>query len=150
MRRMMNRVGDLAPNGRRGMATLNELLAERYPNKVPLESDLERDFLKLVIKRFRLPTPVHQHPVRVGPGTFYRIDFAYPELMIGIEVDGYAYHLDPPTFQHDRTRASGLASRGWLMLFFTSDDVTEQSAETAALVRDTIDGRSRGLLRGGF
>jgi hypothetical protein len=48
-----------------------------------------------------LPPPVHQHRVRVE-GRTRRLDLAYPELMIAIEYDGWAYHSQRSAFDADR------------------------------------------------
>ena len=79
-----------ARRGRVGAGVLRSVLdgwtlGERPPDSV-LEAVMAR-----VLQRHGLPVPRFQHVVR-GAGFRYRVDFAYPELRIVIEVDGWRYH----------------------------------------------------------
>jgi very-short-patch-repair endonuclease len=69
-----------------------------------------------------LPEPVLQHPVSVG-NCRYRIDLAYPEFKIAIEIDGWEYHSSRSAFDDDRSRANDLVVAGWQVLRFTSSMV---------------------------
>jgi hypothetical protein len=62
-----------------------------------------------------LPAPVHEYRVNLA-GHRYRIGFAYPDLMIAIELDGRGHELQ---FDEDPVRANRLAVGGWLVLRFT-------------------------------
>ena len=77
MERVLERAGEHHP-GRRVLAPLVEA---RVAGRRPTESELEDDLLS-VIRRFGLPEPVPQYPYRGR-----RIDFAYPELVLGIEAN---------------------------------------------------------------
>jgi hypothetical protein len=63
-----------------GATRFRDLLRPFSAGQRPTESELEDDFLDLVIRRYNLPMPIRQHPV--GRRS---IDFAYPELIFGIE-----------------------------------------------------------------
>jgi hypothetical protein len=92
------------------------------------------------IRRARLPAPVQQHRVAVDGTTRY-LDFAYPDLLIGIEFDGFAEHgRIRSTFDDDRVRRNGLTLAGWMMLHVTSA-MTE--AEIVAWVARALALRSR-------
>ena len=78
-----------------------------------------------------LPEPVQQHPVSVG-GRQYRIDLAYPEHKVAIEIDGWEYHRSRSAFDDDRTRANDLVVAGWHVLRFTSGTTDAQAAATVA------------------
>ena len=56
----------------------------------------------------------------------YRIDFAYPEQMVAIEADGWAYHSDRISWSADQVRANVLTVRGWRVLRFTEHDVSHR------------------------
>lgn len=103
---------------RRGVAILRRLLNDR--EKGATESELERRFLRLLLKA-RLREPDRQH--RVGTR---RIDFAYVEERVAIELDGFAGHSRKQTFEDDRQRHNALVLEGWLVLRFTWDDVTKR------------------------
>jgi hypothetical protein len=57
--------------------------------------------------------------VRIGR-RMVRLDFAYPQLQIAIEYDGWQGHRTRLTFDSDRARDSEPEIRGWLVLRFTS------------------------------
>jgi hypothetical protein len=81
-------IGERAP-GRAGVRTLRKTL-ESYRH-APLESPLERRFLKL-LRAAGVPEPEVQHEIHAHGRLIARVDFAYPDLRLGIEVDGYRWH----------------------------------------------------------
>lgn len=71
------------------------------------------------------------HPVRIGDRVA-RIDIAFPQARLAIEVDGRAYHSGAERFQNDRTRQNRLVARGWRVLRFTWADLTERPERVVA------------------
>ena len=65
------------------------------------ESDLEKRFTQLA-KRRGLPPLSLQHEVWEAGRFVARVDAAYPELKLAIEVDGFEHHSTPDAFQYDR------------------------------------------------
>lgn len=55
----------------------------------------------------------------------YRIDVAFLEAGVAIEVDGWAFHHDPNVFQIDRKRQNAISLLGWKVLRFTWLDLTQ-------------------------
>jgi very-short-patch-repair endonuclease len=55
----------------------------------------------------------------------YKVDFAFPDRKVVIEVDGWAFHSDPEAFAKDRKRQNAIALLGWQVLRFTWLDLTE-------------------------
>lgn len=53
---------------------------------------------------------VQQHPVGA-----YRIDFADPDVLIGIEADGF-FHRMPGALERDRERDAWLLTQGWYLI----------------------------------
>jgi very-short-patch-repair endonuclease len=113
-----------AVQGRTGTRNLRQLIEERAGEIAAVESPLERDFLTLVRDRV-MPEPVGQYPVLVDGHLVARLDFAYPELKIGVELDGYAFHSDRDSFNRDRRRLTELANEGWHMLIFTRQQIRD-------------------------
>jgi very-short-patch-repair endonuclease len=74
----------------------------------------------------------------VGP---YKIDFAFPEVKIALEADGWAFHSDGEAFQHDRERQNYLILLGWQVLRFTWLDLVEYPQRVIAVVRSAISAR---------
>ena len=58
--------------------------------------------------------------VEVGAETF-EVDFAYPEAMLLIEVDGYWSHTTPQAFEEDRRRQNLLVDRGYMVRRYTTE-----------------------------
>jgi very-short-patch-repair endonuclease len=94
---------------------------------------LEPRFARLV-RRFGLPEPVFQHPV----GS-YRVDFAWPAVLLAAEVDGYAAHGGRHQFQRDRDRQNALVAQGWTVLRFTWADVVRRPAGVARTLAAALD-----------
>jgi len=74
-----------------------------------------------------------QHEVKHG-GQAYTIDFALPQLMLGVEVDGYIFHSSEEQKQSDKERDAKLASHGWTIIRFTDDEIDDK----LRLVMETI------------
>ncbi len=71
----------------------------------------------------------------VGP---YRVDNAFPDQKVAIEIDGFAFHTDATVFQHDRSRQNYLIINGWRVLRFTWWDLVEHPERVIAEVRRAI------------
>lgn len=69
--------------------------------------------------------PAQQYRVRIG-GRTIRIDLAYPERKLAIELDGWEFHRTRTAFDDDRTRANLLVAHGWTLVRFTSRSSDEE------------------------
>jgi hypothetical protein len=107
--------------GRRGCGPLRAVLDEHYGDKA--ESNLERRFLRLV-RAAGLPEPEQQVDAFDDSGFIMRIDFAYPELKIAIEIDSVLFHATDAAFEDDPVKRNRLGLAGWLVLSFTSRRMT--------------------------
>jgi len=125
-------LADLARPGRRGSGALRAVLDRRALLETPPDGVLEPRFARLV-RIAGLPAPVFQH--RVGR---FRVDFAYPELMIAIEVDGFGPHSGARAFQSDRERQNMLVGLGWIVLRFTWADVVKRPDHVARTIANAI------------
>jgi hypothetical protein len=104
--------------GRRGVGALRAVLEESYGREVP-DSYFNRLALRLITSS-GLPSPVVEHTVRRADGSFVaRVDLAYPDLRIAIELDGRQHHLTARAFERDRARQNRLELEGWLVLRYT-------------------------------
>ncbi|RZQ62894.1 DUF559 domain-containing protein [Amycolatopsis suaedae] len=73
-----------------------------------------------------LPPPVPQFPVTDLAGrVVYRLDFAWPDLRIAVEYDGYAAHLDRRG--RDARRDEDLRRRGWIVIRADATDLHDPS-----------------------
>lgn len=112
---------------RPGTRALRVILGRRPPGAAPTESDAETLFLQLA-RRARLPEPRRQHVVPTAEGTF-RVDFAWPDQRLAVEVDGAAAHASREALARDLRRQNrlllSLAPARWSLLRFTWDDLTQ-------------------------
>lgn len=128
-------VAGLYPAPGRRLTRIEKLLGERLPQYNPGDSDLEVRVLRWIVEA-GLPEPVQQHKVSVN-GNKFRIDLAYPHEKIALEVDGFKFHADRSSFDHDRFRSNLLTAVGWRILRFTSNSSQEHMIKSirAALVQ---------------
>jgi very-short-patch-repair endonuclease len=125
------RLNNIGSQGRRGCGTLARLLAQRA-RLGGLESPLETKFLRLV-RSAGLPLP--EAGFAVGR---YRIDFAYPQAKLGVELEGLDYHSGRQALNRDKTRRNHFADHGWVILYFTWDDVTKQPRGVLGTLRNHL------------
>lgn len=127
--------------GRRGCGALRRTLAERGLGARRPQSILESKMAN-ILRGSGLPMPDYQYPV-VLAGRQRLIDFAYVDLRIAVEVDGYEVHSRRDTFQEDRVRANDLELAGWLVLRFTWHDVVRRPSHVLATIRRAIELRTQ-------
>src|SRR5207248_11627286 len=84
--------------------------------------------------RHGLPPYRYQHEVRVGPKQKFRIDFAYPEAMLAIEVDGAEKRMSAESLVYDNARANQLVLAGWTIMRFTWSEIQNEPALVAGQI----------------
>lgn len=100
--------------------------------------------VEVLLDRSGAPAPTVEHEVRDAAGRFVaRVDLAYPELRIAIELDGKRDHMTGRAFEHDRARQNRLELEGWLVLRYTWKQFVETPDRIAAEVLAAIAGRRR-------
>ena len=117
--RRLEALGDLRPGTKR----VRSVLASQTTDNRPAESVLETRFRQL-LRGAGVPTPTPQFEISVN-GFLARVDFAYPDLKLAIELDGAAYHSSRSARGRDRNRDNQLVALGWRVLRFSWDDLTE-------------------------
>ncbi len=102
----------------------------------PGESELETRIGRWLVHA-GLPPPVPQLWVVAG-GRRFRLDLAYPERLIGFELDGWEAHGSRNAFDADRDRGNELALQGWRIYRFTGRTKQATVVRVAqAALRDT-------------
>ncbi|MEI4270783.1 DUF559 domain-containing protein [Klenkia sp. LSe6-5] len=86
-------------------------------------SELEALGVEQVFRHRSLPRSRGQLPVLCSDGVTRRLDRAWQEAMLAVELDGAAFHTSPEDRQRDLHRDAVLASMGWLVLRFTYAEV---------------------------
>ena len=118
------------------MALLRELIKDRDAGA--LNKELERRFDRL-LRSSELPYPARQHPFRS-----YKIDFAYPDLKIAIELDGVRTHGSAAALNRDLERQNALALDRWLILRFDWKRVTREGEAVLAEIEQARMDRAGG------
>ena len=122
--------------GRRGPSALCKLLDTRG-DVVPTDSALETRLSRL-LRRNRLPQPQRQVEVRDQEGFIGRVDFAYPELKIAIEVQSRRWHSSWVSQGKDKERLNRLQILGWIIIQVTYEDLQHHSAVVARRIREAL------------
>jgi hypothetical protein len=110
VRVVLERIGG---RGRAGTAVLREMLADTAGDS-PLEARWHR-----LLCAAGLAPPARQYQVVVG-GQVFVLDFAWPDVLVAVEVDGYLGHRTRQAFDRDRDKAVALRAAGWTVLPVTS------------------------------
>lgn len=74
----------------------------------------------------------------IAYGQRFVLDVGFPQSMIAIEVDGYAYHSSVESFQRDRRRQNALIASGWTVLRFTWNDLESRPQWVLATIRTVL------------
>lgn len=127
----------VARRGKRGIRALRTILEQRGPGYVPPQSRLERRFLE-VIDGSGLPAPVRQMEAPWRTILPERVDFAYPQARLVIEVDGRRWHARYLDHENDRRRDNLATLAGWKVLRFSWEQVTQQPDEVGATVMSVL------------
>jgi very-short-patch-repair endonuclease len=129
--------GRFGRRGRNGAGVLRRLLDERALGADRPDGLLEPRMARLLRDR-GLPQARFQYEVAVG-GRRYFIDFAYPDVKLAIEVDGYATRSSPRALQRHLDRQNDLVEAGWTVLRFTWSDVVRRPAMVARRIQRMLD-----------
>ena len=134
--RLQELFDSLARKGKPGVRSLRTIL-DSVDNTTP-ESELEVRFLEIVT-RSGLPLPISQFSPPWLTLAAGRVDFAYPDSHLLIEVDGRRWHTDEMTFVRDRERDNLAQLAGWRTLRFTWTDMTKRPRYVVVTIRKALD-----------
>jgi very-short-patch-repair endonuclease len=115
--------------GRRGSSPAGRLLVAAADRA---DSAAERLLIRL-LRDAGIEGWVLGHPL--GP---YKIDLAFPARRVAIEVDGWAWHVDPDRFRHDRRKGNYITRCGWDLLRFTWHGLDAQPGASIAEIQETL------------
>ena len=120
----------VARRGRSGAGVLREILDTRALGTDVSDSHLEV-VLAEALRAIGAPQPVYHHLIDVGADRF-EVDFAYPDAMLLIEVDGYWAHTTPTAFEEDPRRRNLLVGLGYMVRTYTRRRVLSRPHAVAA------------------
>jgi hypothetical protein len=141
LRLLNERLDQLRAARLRGTKMLRRLLEDRDPTRAITESELETLMRRWLLEH-GFPEPIFQHWVNLPHYGWARLDAAYPEKLIGIEADSYAWHSGRLEFERDRARISEFASLGWIIVQTTSREMKRHPALPAARLERAIELRA--------
>jgi very-short-patch-repair endonuclease len=130
---LTNELHRLGGRGRRGASSLARILADHAFPRRPTDSELERILLRL-LKKEGLPAPRCQYRVTSNERSA-RLDFAYPEVKLGIECDSYRWHSGRAAWAKDRVRSNELVGEGWRILHTTWEEIRAGAPGLIAALR---------------
>ena len=110
------------------------VMAKKVVKKAPAP-DLFLKMLQANFKGIEIVKELKFHPTRK-----WRFDYAFPFLMIAVEVDGGVWtggrHINPAGYINDMEKLNTAASMGWLVLRITTDD--RFCNKTIKMIKDTV------------
>jgi len=118
-------LSDLASRGRKGIAVMRRLLADRSDGYIPPASETEARFRDLV-REAGLPDPVRQMDVGDDEAWIGRVDVSYPPARLLIELDSRRHHSSKLDIEADAARDRRLTRAGWQVVRFTWTDLVER------------------------
>jgi very-short-patch-repair endonuclease len=126
LERLLDRLGRC---GRSGCGVLRRVLDDRALGDQRPDGLLEPRMARL-LRDADLPAAEFQYVVRDAHERHVaRVDFAYPDLRLAIEVDGWSAHASRRALQSDVRRQNELVTAGWTVLRFTWHDVVRRPAK---------------------
>jgi hypothetical protein len=118
----------------RGVRNLRRCLGAERLGAALTQSALERRFLRLCVDA-GLPRPTLQHPIELAPGRWHKVDFAWPDRRLTIEVDGGEIHTTRTAARRDRRLDREIRDAGWRVERFMEDDVVDTPEVVVAALR---------------
>ena len=119
-------------SGRNGGAALRDWLDRYVDTGGVAESELEQLALDAFLDAGLRPTA--QLWVEVDGGRRYRLDLAFPQLMIAVEVNG-SQHEEKPAAVDDAVRTAALEAAGWTVVVVRSRSFASDLIRAIDIVR---------------
>ena len=110
------------------------------PGRGVTRNDVE-DALAALVRRARLPHPLFNTPLELGP-RFVEPDCMWPAQRVIVEVDGYETHGTRDSFESDRARDRALTAAGGLVIRVTWRQLRAAPAQIARDLRAVLRRRS--------
>lgn len=99
--------------------------------------------LRMLLIGHDLKPPSSQYEMRTVSGRrLATVDFAWPDLRVIVEADGFAYHRDRRAYRRDRELGNACTLAGWRLLRFSWEDVFGDPAYVVHSTRRVLDAAS--------
>lgn len=88
--------------------------------------------------------PQLQYRILVDGFERFRLDLAYPDLLVCIEYDGQEFHDSAQARERDATRRKWLRDRGWIVIVVRKEDMGQVATHLwTNRLHDAVQLRSR-------
>lgn len=128
---------ELASRGRAGTACMRNILDGRGPQYIPPASEFEREFFA-ILEAASLPKPVRQLDVGDEVDWIGRVDLAYPEFKVIVEIDSDRHHTSKLDREADAERDRRLIAAGWRVVRVTEEDLKRGAPKALAQLRHLL------------
>jgi len=143
VKRLFDEFDLVARRGRNGTTAMRRVLEPRLESLTLDRSKLEELGLAF-LRRFEFPDPdVEFRPPWAGPAVA-RVDLAYPQWRLIIELDGRKWHDRSDRFEHDRLRDQLAMAAGWVVVRITWRQLQDDPFGVAQRLRATVQTRTVG------
>lgn len=119
-----------------GCRRLRAIILARGEAK-PAGSGGEVEFLRL-LRRAGIPQPVRQFRLQLPTGGVAFLDFAWPDLLLAMEYDGYDAHGGRLAHAADLERQNAIVAMGWTLLRYGGRRVRRNPADVVTEVESAI------------
>ncbi|MEO6125391.1 MAG: type IV toxin-antitoxin system AbiEi family antitoxin domain-containing protein [Ilumatobacteraceae bacterium] len=123
---------------RPGTATMARVIKGRPKWRKAMQSDLEAKVFAETANQ-GLPTPQLQYEIVLPDGKKIRLDFAWPQFRIALEVDHPFWHAGDESSHRDKRRDRKAGTIGWTTIRITDFDVRHGLTEAISDVAATIE-----------
>jgi predicted transcriptional regulator of viral defense system len=118
------RLRAIAGQGRNGVGVMRTILDQRCALQDTSESVLQSRFIR-ALRDHDVVLPVAQYTITLGHHRVARVDFAYPDRRIAIEIDGLRYHASRRSLEADAARQNEIAMSGFRLYRYTLGDLRD-------------------------
>lgn len=110
---------------------------EPWLDQPRVESVAEMSLIRM-FKRAGIPRPVSQYEIRDGKVFVARVDFAWPELKVAVEMNGFRFHSSPRAHGHDSMRMNDLGALEWNLIGVTPYEIEKRPAPFLERLRKAL------------
>ncbi len=121
--------------GRKGATSLARLLESGDAGGFTRSSAERR--MRALLRKAELPQPQANVPL-LG----YVVDFLWPQRMLIVEVDGFAFHSSRSSFERDRRRDQKLTALGYAVVRVTWRQLTDEPLAVIARIAQALTARA--------
>jgi len=124
--------------GRTGCKHFRAALLRRDHRDGTLQSRMEAK-LRAIVRKLPGDPAVPQFPVRAGGANYY-IDFAFPDVKLGVEAHSIKWHMGEAKWYYDMRRDRALKRIGWTLVYYGMDDLVRPQTvrEEILSIRDSL------------